>query len=392
MKYILFIISFFLLITSPIIDDIFNIDQTKSLEKRQLATFPTFDVPIDSIPKGINSYLDDNFGFRNLFVKTNALLKYHLFNSVNNENVMMGKSNFLFLRKDFAEGVDYIYGDYTNTNLKSDFELKVLAKSYIQRTRFLKSRGIDYYSILLPNKHTVYSEFLPFQAKMCRVDTISKMDQEISFLKKHRVSILDPREMLKREAKQNLLYIKEDTHWNEYGAFLTTQFLLEEINKKHREVPRMKLSDYYLLWLSDVHTWKEEYKEDWCKNGCLDIYYVGSDKQFYCPQGLFSAIGFNTNRFLDSLPIFKPKSRLKPIKSFQSDNISVKKKIIFTCDMAPSDKVVLVFRDSYGDCMIKFLIDKFRKVIFLKEQYNDRAVNVYNPDLVIDAHVERLFR
>ena len=50
---------------------------------------------------------------------------------------------------------------------------------------------------------------------------------------------------------------------------------------------------------------------------------------------------------------------------------------------------ILFFRDSFGDCLTKFLSLHFKKIIFVRGRYRENMINKYQPDIVIEGHVER---
>ena len=89
MKYLIIPI-FFLALTFPHIDKAFDLDKTISRENRKLKTFPEIaTTKLNSIPSEVSAYINDNFGFRKWFIKTNAKLKYHLFRSAPNKNICL---------------------------------------------------------------------------------------------------------------------------------------------------------------------------------------------------------------------------------------------------------------------------------------------------------------
>ena len=79
--------------------------------------------------------------------------------------------------------------------------------------------------LILPDKNRVYGEYYP--------DSIKKMaqkgrgEQTYQFLyNKGTIDVIYPLNELLAEKKKNLLYYKNDTHWNPLGAFIAYRQLI----------------------------------------------------------------------------------------------------------------------------------------------------------------------
>lgn len=369
------------------LDTIFQIDTTKNLEKRGLAKFPSDNKTFANFTKDFDSYAKDNFGFRKFLIKYNALSKYHIFKSVK-KNVLVGKDDWMFLNSSAGEK-DLIFRDYTNRNQLSKKEQRTILNKYRKRSKTLNTLGIKYYRGFYPNKHTIYKEMLPERALKCILPYESTADQILNQLfKVPHLTAFDFREELLENKSKHSLYIKGDTHWNEMGSFIAYEKIINQLSLDFPSIKPKK--DYDVLWFNDMIKWKR-LKRKVCKTNCYSEYIIGNDRTLYSPQGLIKMLGFESSKLLDSIPIFIPnfKNTTKKIKEIKVPG--VRKLEIFENKKAGNNLTVLVFRDSYTLSLIKFLYPNFRKTIFIKGQFSINKVKQYNPDIILDIHVERHF-
>ena len=113
---------------------------------------------------------------------------------------------------------------------------------------YLNSKNIEFFLVIAPNKNSIYEEKLPY--------SLSKQQTKIDQLKAHLKSklnfdLIDLRPTLITHKAKGLLFLKTDTHWNEYGAFLGYQKTMEEINM-HFDIEPAKLSDF-----NQTNHWKQ---------------------------------------------------------------------------------------------------------------------------------------
>lgn len=390
-----FVFVFMGLLLSPLLDNVLGVDKTIHNENRGLAKMPIFSIDsLETFPMKFNTFISDNFGFRKLFVQLNGKYKYKFFNSETKRRVLFGKNNWLFLGYDASNDKEFIFSDFTHRNLRTKEELRDIGNKYKFLTKKFDKANIEYYKACFPNKHSVYKSNLPERAKICVLDTLSRLDQLIGYLGKDQqniVDIIDLREEFISKNNQQSLYIKGDTHWNEFGAYLAYQRILKEIAKDFPQVKPHNLDDYEVRWYNSLSAWEKD-KLDWCED-CYNDYPVGYDSKLYCPQGLFKQLGFSNTSFLDSIPIFRLKNQLNlPKKTFESNEAGPKKVVIYENKDSNDDLTVLYFRDSFGECLMKFLSVHFKKIVFVKGKINMQTVKKYQPDIIIDGHVERYFR
>lgn len=228
---------FFLALFTPLVGGIIQEDQALSLnEKRKLHQQPDFPVRFSEIAPYIanfEEYYNDHFGFREWFLKGYGEVKKILGDhdigksaaNVGTSNTIKGKDGWYFLnRKWDGDPVS----DYRNIDLYEEAELLRSVLYFAARADWLKRRGIEYLFFFAPNKHTIYSEYLPDY--ITKIGKISAMDQLYDAMQRYtNVNFVDLRKVLldsKQKAatywKENkdmaALYYKMDSHWNGAGA------------------------------------------------------------------------------------------------------------------------------------------------------------------------------
>ncbi|MDW7691374.1 hypothetical protein R9C00_18505 [Flammeovirgaceae bacterium SG7u.111] len=353
-KY-LFILLFFIILLMPIIDQLFSISpDIENQEKRELSQLPEFSVSKEYAYR-FENYFNDNFGFRDHLISLGSKFKAIIFNTSNNPNeTMIGKDGWLFYNK------KSIFESYTHSNLLTAEQLIVLKNRLEKRKVDLKKEGIDYLLAFWPNKHSIYPEKLPLAMKMQVKDTLSLADQLIEYFTEQDVNInfIDIRSALIDKKSSYQIYKKLDTHWNLLGGYFAYYNFLEK-SKPLINVAPIGLDSYSI-------SWEESKKGD-----------------------LVGILGLSNNTvFKEQIPSLR--LRDKSLTYSQESTISFPARSIITRNPnAKERRKVLFFGDSYSTCLEPFLSQTFMDVIYIRSRFDVEMVKKVNPDIVIDAFVER---
>ena len=194
-----------------------------------------------SYSTGKEEYLNDNFGFRNTFLRLISQLYYSSFKAVFARDVVPGKDGFLYELKYLQThaGQDYV-GD---AEIKSRFE----KLKFIQDT--LAKKGIHFAILFAPGKATYYPEYIP--APYDKPSLTTNYIRHIEEAKRTGVNYIDFNRLfadLKPAAKYPL-YPKTGTHWSVYGmhiAFDTLTRYMERVSSKklpHYSYEHVKVLD-----------------------------------------------------------------------------------------------------------------------------------------------------
>ncbi len=247
---IVIIVIFILAIFIPFAGAILQEDKGLSYtEKRKLQQFPAFPEKFSGLSDFIadfEEYYNDQFGLRDIFLRTytatKKLLGDHNISSnsqnVGTKNIIKGKNGWFFLnRKWDGDPV----ADYRNLHLYSEADLWRSTLLFAARTDWLKRQGIEYLLFFAPNKHTIYSEYLPDYIQ--KEGEISSWDQLNDSLRRYtNVHFVDLRSTLinaksnaaqywKENKDQAALYFKKDSHWNAGGADIAQYEVAKKITE-----------------------------------------------------------------------------------------------------------------------------------------------------------------
>jgi alginate O-acetyltransferase complex protein AlgJ len=224
------VLVFILVLYLPLVFQLFKISGGPQLvEKRKLARKPEFRLDsIFSYFKQYTPYYNDHFTFRPGLVYLNNLFKVKILGVSPTPRVLIGKNGWLFLdrQEPRPSTVDY----YRSMTLFTRQELEQWKNLLEQRHQWLKARGIHYLFLIVPNKNTIYPEFMPHRIR--RVRKISRMDQLVGFLRSHStVPVLDIRPTLIAAKARLPVYSRTDSHWNDYGAYMAYRGIITYISR-----------------------------------------------------------------------------------------------------------------------------------------------------------------
>lgn len=356
----MFMLLFLLILTSPTIFAGINKQEEVNLENRIKATRPTFTAKSwEEYPKLFESYLNDNFGFRQFFVNSNAQFRYLFLSSIKPDRVLIGKDGWFFQYETFDATDDGIH-DVTHTNLLSEDAIKEWVNFLESRADSLKKMSIEHYKLVGPNTSTIYPEFLPNRILLSTPYRDSRFDQIKNMVKKtnSHLNLVDVRPALFEQKKNYLLYRKKDSHWNRIaGYFAYREFILKLGNQTPRNI---------------------------------DDFYITEEQAML---GLSNAASLSKYSFADNGetdPVLMLKNDIS-VRGLSFEIFHNHQTAISECDSAISDKTLLLFRDSFGNEIMPYLASHFKKCVFIWTDFNRDSVFKYHPDIVLECNVERRF-
>lgn len=201
----------------------------ENYENRNTAQKPilTWD-NVSTFPVKYESYYNDNLPFRNQLIQMNSAIEYYLFHNASNDQVIVGKDNWLFYNK-ISDG-DPI-ACYKGTNLFTDDELNVIKNNLLQSEQYLKSKNIEFVLFIAPNKERIYHEKMPDYygepaENYAALQLINYLENETE------IKIIYPYKELmeaKKQFSEFNLYYPLDTHWNYIGGYIGSSTLMKEL-------------------------------------------------------------------------------------------------------------------------------------------------------------------
>ena len=185
-------------------------DRYKNDENRKLSSFDISSVrDLKKFIIDFKNYYTDNFGTRfllyNLY-KNNISDRFK--ESPSNDKIIYGKEDWLFL----GNYPDMAFSEAKGSRIFNKNELELISKNVNEVKRFCEQNKIKLCITIVPGKHTVYKEFLPYKFPKQK----TKLDQLLEL----EPNLIDLRNSLNKAKKDEFLYKKKDTHWNQLGAFV----------------------------------------------------------------------------------------------------------------------------------------------------------------------------
>lgn len=367
------VMLFLVAIFTPLVGAVLTEDRGLSTtEKRKLSQLPVFPRELSDVNNYIDEfekYYNDQFGLRSFFLQSFTTVKRALGDAdisspsrnVGTKNTIKGKDGWYFLnRKWDGDPVS----DYRNITLYSESKLLRAVLLIAARADWLKGLGIEYLLFFAPNKHTVYSEYLPDY--IVKEGEISSWDQLNDALHRYTdVQFVDLRMVLqegKREAakywkerkEEAALYFTMDSHWNGAGADIAQFALAKKIEQ---------------MFPGKIDPFKRPY-EDFVMlsfTGDITLIMGGKKEEAYGP---FLLSGTCT-----------PETK----KDYLQRNHETRcEKGVLTA---------LIFNDSFFPPLKPYFADYFGRAVFRWQRMTQAEINkqvaIKKPDIVIEQRAER---
>lgn len=261
-KLITGLFLFFLI--SPFIGRLMGINsRTDNTEYRRLLKAPIIkDAPFSLLPKNLTDYFNDDFGFRNIFIKIYGTIKLNIFNTHPLYSIILGKQGWIFMNPVVFPTIHkwHLYADFTDDQLIS-------IANYLQSENdWLSNRGIKYIVVIVPNKEDVYSEMYPFPNYIV---TKPILEHFLSYMKQNTsVEILDLRNSLIQAKSVYPVYYHTDTHWTNWGAYIAYQEIGKILSRNNQDFHLFNSNEFditpevYQHWVGDMMrtsaVWKDK--------------------------------------------------------------------------------------------------------------------------------------
>jgi len=152
-------------------------------------------------------------------------------------DVVIGKNGWLFV--DMNGSLD----DYRGVLRYTDQELAAFNAALEGRKNWLSKQNVPLLLVIVPNKESIYPEFLPADIK--KANESSRLDQLINYLKLNsNVDLLDLRKLLMHEKEHYPLYYRTDSHWNSYGAYFGYSEIMKKVKFYFPGIEAYPIADY----------------------------------------------------------------------------------------------------------------------------------------------------
>ena len=203
-----------------------------SAEKRRLAEFPAA-VTEGKLNKDylsqLGDYFQDHFGFRDEMITANSLIRSRALLTSTVDTVIQGTDGWLYYRDSLP--------DYQGTELLSDRSIFNLAHTIRMTREILFGRGIRFVFAAAPNKNSLYPENMPYYDAMV-IDRSRNLIRLQEKLKEMGVPYADLDAALR--GRDEVLYHARDSHWNNMGAAIAADLIMQAAALDHTDFSREK--------------------------------------------------------------------------------------------------------------------------------------------------------
>jgi len=224
---------FFAALWTPLIGTFFGVGNFRSDEENRILARPPsraeranwFD-----FAHAFTAYFDDHFGFRGTLITAQALLKVKLLGVSTSPDIVIGKAGWF-----------YYTGEKSMENYRgvlpfASGELEAWVRYFNGYNAWLARRGILFLVVIVPDKQTVYPEFLPGSIR--KVTARTRLDDFTAAMKtESNVFVFDLRSALQAAKRRHAeVYYCTDTHWSAAGVYAAYREILPRIERKYPAV------------------------------------------------------------------------------------------------------------------------------------------------------------
>lgn len=198
--------------------------EDSTAENRQLAEMPVFQDENGNFNRDWNTqfqaYVSDHFGFRQELVRADSKLKANLFHVSAEEDVIIGKDGWLY----YTPTVN----DYIGRATVSNLGLQNIMRNLELMQEYTESKGSQFFVTVVPNKNTVYPEYMPDYYK--NYGTPNNLENLQALLFDSDLNYISLKDSLIQETENSEIpiYHKQDTHWNNTGALLGYRAIMNQ--------------------------------------------------------------------------------------------------------------------------------------------------------------------
>jgi hypothetical protein len=262
--------------------------------------------------------------------------------------VVRGRDGWLFLHNDTNRMMDQMAGIIRLNNM----QLRNWRVVLDLRTAWLERLGIPYFVLIAPNAASVYPEKRPegFEAVEDRPinQLIEHLEQNGSFAR-----VIMPLPELLDAKRERLTYIPTDTHWNEFGAFVAYEILMDEMERRGVDVRRLRRDDLRIT--------EEE------RTGDLG---PRVDPPLTSPHLLVDPLATTARMVADNRVYNNGRN------------------VVYECDQAPGR--CFVHGDSFAYTMLHIVAESFGRLFFVhRPTFDYEAILAERPNAVVSVVTER---
>lgn len=332
-RFTVYIVAIFVILSAVLEIGLNKVTYSES-ENRYLAKFPKFSFETlknGEFTKGLEDYLCDHFPLRDDFMKLYAKVqKIEGKDEIN--NVYIGKDGYYIEKPKPYEHMDEFVANVND-----------LCDSYPNCSVNL---------MLVPTAITVYKDKLPKNADGGnQLEEIEKVKSELS----DKIKFIDVYDTLVEGSEEGAVFYKTDHHWTTLGAYDAFKKYCSDMGISEHKIDEYTLTEvskeFYGTISSKVNDNKLEPDRmvSFTKELTLDINYQSS-----------------TGHSLYNESYLTKRDKYSFFLNNINDKIIIKNKKV---KESRKGKNLLIFKDSYANCFVPFLVDEYETIIVLDTRY-----------------------
>lgn len=285
------------------------------------------------------AYFEDHFAFRQELVSADAWVQSKIFKVSNVDTVLVGTDGWLF----YTDTVD----DYLKRNTMTERQAFNTVNNLRLLQEYVAGKGAQFLFTVAPNKNSLYDSNMPYYVNL-KAGEVKNIDVLAPKLIEAGISYVDLFEPFEQNAET--LYLKRDSHWNNKGAALAYNTILDSLMVEHETYEAVKAVREETAY-GDLNTMLYPLiaKPEW------DYYYQYENNWSYTTAD-------------------------EDVEAAWIETESTK-----------GEGNLLMFRDSFGNTLLPLMAEQFEKASFSKATPYRIAefMEKCNPELVIAEKVER---
>lgn len=317
----------------------------QNAENRELSEFPSWNDASGNwnahFFDELGTWFSEHFAFRSEMVTAYGDLTRSVFSTSSEKDVIVGKDGWLYYTPTVS--------DITGVRTASDTDIRHMTKTLQLLRDYANAHDTAFLFACAPDKGEIYPQYLP--ARYLQTGGQNNLDLLHDALKQADIPYCDLRGTLRNAAaeRENLIYHKLDTHWNNDGAMIGYQAMMASLklnDRNYAALPRTEADD----WNGDL--WKMLSPN--AENPDHNAYYALPDTH-------------------------------KPVGRYRGEDDLT---ITMHCDQGESS--LLMFRDSFGRALLPILSERFADSVFTRSEHVPiRRIAETHTDYVIYELVER---
>jgi len=288
---------------------------------------------------------------RDLFVQYRAIESNLYGRNPLPEKVIEGTDGWMFLGNRFSNAMSESLGHA----IFDEKSLIRLQNQVLNKKAWLDEQGIAYYIAIAPNKLSIYREKLPIKSS----DKLTKAKQLFAHLEEIDFPIIDlSQDILKH--KEDDLYYRFDSHWNDLGAYWGYYTLMSRLKKDYPQLEMVGL---------DQLTLKREPEDR---------------------SDLIKMLKVKRTAVTNRLYLNNAKAKVMPAELPIPDYYRQPAQYEYRFKSDVNDLKVVLLGDSFSNALKEFLKENFGELVVVRDsRFDKRIIEREQPDIVINEFIER---